>query len=992
MSLLDFDLSSNPLPTLLAGVGLLMYAVLAAQLERKLSRRLISSLFLLTGLSTVLVGAEVDVPSLEAKWAMRIAATLLALPCATLAFAIASDLTNRSHRVDAKLLLPLSVVPASIAIALFGGPMAELVWSPITDRPTSPESALPLEPGPLWLTYAIYVRWLTYTSLWMILWKWWPRQEVGFVELTLLWLAAGLQLSSDVLAALETGPFRDVHPYPCSLLILGYYTLRHLRREEKRAKISLAPSSILEEMADGLMVVDMANNLTFANSAASRILGIDIRRLPRPITEALVAHQDMIEFFWGAIEGRSEFVIDNRTPDEIQDGQPPNIYDLQISPIASEAGEIANRVLVLRDISQRKQAVEELKQESTYVHLLLQVEVQANIAESVDEAWSLCLQEICQTMGWRVGHVLRLPEDESNEVETRVGGAWYVDVDYEGLDDIARSEVVASSRDSIETVRTKAAPLWSSQLTAESDDAFWRVAAAAGLRSSICVPVNHDGRVGAVMEFFSDEPFVPDQRMLGVLAHIAGQMGRVGERIRAERQIRNLAYFDGLTGLPNRQHFTRTLERAIERADQDDGLLALLFLDLDGFKRVNDTLGHSVGDELLCQVAERFSRAVRLTDFIARNDTSRDESSISRLGGDEFTVLITGIHSPQDAAKVAERLLSTMSKPFDLSGQEVAAGTSIGIALYPDDAHDAETLLRNADTAMYSAKSAGQRTHRFYNQTMNSYGSRRLELEAQLRHALRRRELHLHYQPLRAARTGELVAAEALLRWRCEELGDIGPDEFIPIAEESGLIRSIGAFVLRTACHQAREWELRGNRPIRMCVNLSGKQISEEDLVPTVREALESSGLSSGLLELEITESTIMQNDHITDATLHELADMGVGLALDDFGTGYSSLSYLRRFPLDRVKVDRSFVGEIPGNRDDAALTSAIIAMAQSLRLEVVAEGVETFEQLEFLRAHECDEVQGYLLSRPVCAEEFERFLDPIKEEEALAELGLEGT
>jgi len=283
---------------------------------------------------------------------------------------------------------------------------------------------------------------------------------------------------------------------------------------------------------------------------------------------------------------------------------------------------------------------------------------------------------------------------------------------------------------------------------------------------------------------------------------------------------------------------------------------------------------------------------------------------------------------------------------------------------------------------MYSAKNLGHSRYQFYTHSMNAYGSRRLEIEGCLRHALERNEFRINFQPLRNARTGRLTGTEVLLRWTSAELGEIGPEEFIPIAEETGLILSIGRWVLHSACRQARAWEHQGYRPIRIAVNLSGRQIRQDGLVRTVHEALAESGLSPAQLELEITESTIMQNDDVTNSTLRELTDMGIGLALDDFGTGYSSLSYLRRFELDRVKIDRSFVGEIPGNVDDAALTAAIIALAHSLRISVVAEGVETMQQVEYLRDHDCDELQGYFFSQPVAASDFARFLDREKDED----------
>jgi predicted signal transduction protein with EAL and GGDEF domain len=366
-----------------------------------------------------------------------------------------------------------------------------------------------------------------------------------------------------------------------------------------------------------------------------------------------------------------------------------------------------------------------------------------------------------------------------------------------------------------------------------------------------------------------------------------------------------------------------------------------------------------------------------VSDHLGRQSevTAESSSSISRLGGDEFTVLLTEIHQPIDAALVADRLLATLEDPITLGGQDVFMGTSIGIAVFPEDGEDAETLIRNADAAMYFAKGRGRNSYSFYSAEMNQSQSQRLEIESKLRAAIEREQFQIHYQPILSAATGRVVAAEALVRWRDAEWGAVPPDKFIPVAEETGLIVELGQFVFRSVCEQARRWRDEGQSVIRIGVNVSGKQIREPGMVEMVREALQATGVSPTQIELELTESTIMQDDALTIQTLRALKEMGVGLALDDFGTGYSSLSYLRRFTIDRVKIDRSFVAELPGNASDAALTSAIIAMAHGLRLEVVAEGVETEAQARFLELRGCDELQGYLFGRPCPAEEFVDFL-----------------
>ncbi|UCE86697.1 MAG: EAL domain-containing protein [Deltaproteobacteria bacterium] len=495
--------------------------------------------------------------------------------------------------------------------------------------------------------------------------------------------------------------------------------------------------------------------------------------------------------------------------------------------------------------------------------------------------------------------------------------------------------------------------------------------------AAIVVPIpGARGSLGALAVIHADRRGRFDASQVDALCALAALCAVALRKARAVEENRVLAYYDTLTGLPNRRLYKDRLEQAILSARRRNRPVATCLLDLDGFKRVNDTLGHSCGDQLLCQVSERLVGTVRLTDSVSRLEASASSAAISRLGGDEFTFLLNDIADAQDAARVAARILDAFSKPFYVDGHEVFATASVGIAVFPFDGNDAETLLRNADAAMYSAKARGRNNFQFYAKSMNATALRKLDLEGRIRRALERQEFALHYQPVRDTLSGRLTGAEALLRWRDPELGNMSPAEFIPIAEETNLIGPLGEWVLRTACQQCHLWQSAGFRPIRLSVNLSGHQLRHRDLVDSVARGLRDSGLSPDWLELEITESTIMQNDDMTKSTFYALHDMGIGLALDDFGTGYSSLSYLRRFPLDRVKIDRSFVREITTNTDDAALAGAIIAMVHSLGLRVVAEGVETSEQAAFLRERGCDELQGFLFSPAVPADEFARFLD----------------
>jgi len=473
----------------------------------------------------------------------------------------------------------------------------------------------------------------------------------------------------------------------------------------------------------------------------------------------------------------------------------------------------------------------------------------------------------------------------------------------------------------------------------------------------------------------SEERFVHTQAEatldeIGRPVLLVGTTQDVTERKRTEAQIRFLAYHDGLTHLPNRRLFRDRLKHSLARMERRRGMLALLFLDLDHFKRINDTFGHQVGDLLLQQVAGRLTHCVRESDCVSRTLEGGAASTVSRLGGDEFMVLLSEVSDAQDAARVAQRMLKVLAMPFGLGDNEVVVGASIGITVGPSDGGDVNTLMRNGDAAMYGAKEAGRNTYKFYEANMNTVARRRLKLEGELRKALARNELHLHYQPKVKVETLELSGFEALLRWDHPTLGRVPPNEFIPVAEEGGLIGSVGEFVIRTACLQARAWHDAKLSPPRIAVNLSPHQFKEGGIAEIVAGILAETSVSPRCLDLEITESALMESEAVAVSALERLKRIGITVSLDDFGTGYSSLSYLKRFPVDAVKIDRSFIRDCETNADDAALAATIISMGKTLNLKVVAEGVETEEQLTFLRQHGCHEMQGYWFSPPVPAEE----------------------
>ncbi|MEW6054615.1 MAG: EAL domain-containing protein [Nitrospirota bacterium] len=435
---------------------------------------------------------------------------------------------------------------------------------------------------------------------------------------------------------------------------------------------------------------------------------------------------------------------------------------------------------------------------------------------------------------------------------------------------------------------------------------------------------------------------------------------------RAENQVRYLEYHDSLTNLPNRYLFQDRLEQAIAFAERRNGVVAVLLLDIDNFKRINEAVGYAAGDLLLQSFADRLAPYVRQTDSISRIAASESESLIARLGGDEFTILLTEITHIQDAARVANRILHMVTEPFIVEGQEIFISVSIGIAVYPFDGKDINTLLKNADMAMYQAKDHGRNNFQYYSESLNAFSVKRFTTENKLRKAVDHNELMLFYQPQIDIVTGAIIGVEALIRWLQPDLILIKPSEFIPLAEESGLIIPIGQWILRNACSQSLAWQKAGMKPLRMTVNVSGIQFRQGNFIESVSQTLRETGLDPAHLQLELTESIIMQHSEDTVKKLHALQSMGIRISLDDFGTGYSSLNYLKRFPISTLKIDRSFIQDIATNPDDQAITKAIIGLAINLNLNVIAEGVETREQLRYLRSYECQAIQGYLLCPPL--------------------------
>ena len=444
---------------------------------------------------------------------------------------------------------------------------------------------------------------------------------------------------------------------------------------------------------------------------------------------------------------------------------------------------------------------------------------------------------------------------------------------------------------------------------------------------------------------------------------LEGTLFDITDRKIAEQKIEYHAYHDELTGLPNRVLFKDRLTIALGQARRFRRCIAVMFLDLDQFKFVNDTLGHSAGDQLLWGVGERLSNAVR------------EQDTVARLGGDEFTLLLSELSGEDDAVIIAQKILQTIAQPFVLEGQELFLTTSIGIALYPSDGDDAETLLKNADSAMYQAKERGRNTYQLCTPEMNRRAMERMTVQKSLRRAFEREDFEVHYQPIVKLATGDLIGMEALVRWHHPDKGLVDAKEFIEIAEEMRLLLGIGEWVLQTACRQVRSWQELSLQPITVSVNLSTRQFHQRDILRTVERVLLSTGLDPRMLALEISESTAMSNVDLTLEAVRQARDIGVRVWMDDLGTGQSSLKHLKRFGLDRVKIDQSFVRDIPSDASDGAIVSAVIAMGHALGLKVIAEGVESQAQLEFLRAQECEEIQGHFVSRPLPPLEMQELL-----------------
>jgi len=792
---------------------------------------------------------------------------------------------------------------------------------------------------------------------------------------------------------------------------------------------SLAAKEIIDTMADVLFVCDRDGRIRFANHSASALLGFESEDfIGARIEDFLVVTGDAFNATLNRRSVRSaEYVFKSKSSEAID-------LTLSIAPVMHQ-GEAAGAVIIGRDMRERKRAEREVKRAVTLLQSTLDSTADGILVVGEEgkiltynkrfvEMWRLpkdivdtgeddrALQFVLDQLSdpddfvRAVRTLYEQPEAESFDllefkdgrrferysIGRRIEGVATVRI-WSFRDVTARFATEAAMRESELRYRLlfeqNAAGVCVTDLTGTIVDCNATFANVVGWKRNELAGHNvaelYERRVerDELMSLLRDAQSlngveVEMQRTDGAHVWVLQNLALVGtgenamvhitvvdisDRKRAEEQIEFHAYHDVLTHLPNRRLFTDRLALSITRARRSGKPLAVMFIDLDHFKTINDTLGHTAGDELLLEMSQRLTHCVR------------EDDTVARLGGDEFTMILSELRQAEDAIHVAQKILDAVQQPMTVAGMTIELSASIGIALYPEDGFDVETLLRNADSAMYRAKESGRNNYQLCTDEMKTRALQRLSLESRLRKAIQSEQLMLLYQPQVSLVTGQIVGAEALVRWMDGERGMIAPSEFIPIAEESRLILPLGEWVLRAACKQAREWHDRGLTDMRVAVNISAKQFQQQDLAEVVRRAIKESGVDAHTIELEITETTAMQNAEMTIDVLRALCNIGVSIAIDDFGTGYSSLGYLKQFPINAVKIDRSFVSGVNTSESDAAIVAAVVAIARSMHLRVIAEGVETEEQLAFLRRRGSDEAQGFYFSPPVAAETLTRVL-----------------
>ncbi len=644
-----------------------------------------------------------------------------------------------------------------------------------------------------------------------------------------------------------------------------------------------------------------------------------------------------------------------------------------VAAIATEYNKVLDRVNY--EIKAREEVTETLQTKNNDLQLLQVVAATANVTGELEDVLTIILEEVCAHTNWPVGHVYMC--DDKNPGLLRSTKLWYLrhPKQFRTFKDISEKTDFKMGIGLPGRVLASGTPAWIIDVTEDPNFPRAKLAEKIGVRAGFAFPVLIGAEVVAVLEFFSSEAAQPNEPMLEVMANVGTQLGRVIERKRSEDQLKIAAEHDRLTGLANRQLFNERLGDAIARAQTDPGhTYAVVFLDLDRFKVVNDSLGHEVGDHLLVSISDRIQDVL---SHIKDSDELKGTGIASRLGGDEFVILLEGIDLKR-LTDIVELVQKAVSKPHDVAGREVNMSASIGIAIGKEGYQDHANLLRDADLAMYHAKATGKARYAVFDRQMHETLVERLNMETDLRQALDQKQFHLVYQPIVDLESGHLLGFEALLRWDHPRWGMVPPDRFIPIAEETGLIIPIGRWVLETGIEQLKQWQDQfpdGGNKLSMNINLSKNQLIQPNIADEIKAVLKKHRVEAQTVKLEITESMIMDNTETVTPVLHQLRELGTKLAMDDFGTGHSSLSNLYRFPIDVLKIDRAFVSAMDENRGYAAVVFAIVTLAHNLNMAVVAEGIETAEQIAQLQALECDLGQGYVFAKPLSIEEAEKLL-----------------
>jgi diguanylate cyclase (GGDEF)-like protein len=769
---------------------------------------------------------------------------------------------------------------------------------------------------------------------------------------TLLTFVPGLLLGLVTFVALKVVPMRAFH------LALQEIAVRKTT-EERLAKSLSIFSATLESTADGILVTDILGRVVVANQRF-----VDLWNLPRSASTGVadsetlftLALQDPGAFFTTQKDLTKHIEVDHGAVLELRDGR---LFEWNSRPQYVD-GNVVGRVSSFRDISARKRAESLLAAEKEVLEMVV-------CGTPLRAALDVLARHVEVLSGQMFCAILFRESSEDSDLMCATGPSLPHAVTDAILSQgrIALGEVFADVRKQWDLQEHRLSDEFSGVIENIEDNPAWaeyrNLISRQDIQTCFAVSIRSSARqlLGLIVAHYRKSSNQPphDRELIWVAAHLASI---AIERRQAEAQLQVLAHYDALTLLPNRGLFRDRLDQALAHAERHKGQVAVMFLDLDRFKTINDTLGHDSGDLLLREVSARLRQCVR------------EEDTVARLGGDEFTVILEQINKPEDAAIVAGKIIEALAPPILLSGHETFLTPSIGVTIYPWDNSNSENLLKNADTAMYRVKQEGGNGYRFFSPEMNTLATGRLEMESGLRRALEREEFVVYYQPKVDLASGAIIGAEALLRWKHPDRGLISPGEFIPILEETGQIEQVGEWVLKTVCSQIRSWQDAAMPSLDVAVNLSARQLQRNNLSTTIAGILKETGLAPSFLELEVTESMLMHDPKYAVDILTQIRAKGVvHIDVDDFGTGYSSLSYLKRFPIDALKLDKSFVDGLPHDEDDVAICRAVIALGHSLKLRVIAEGVENDEQLAFLYHNGCDVIQGYIVSPPLPADAF---------------------